>query len=108
MADHGVSESIYIHDPDLNGIEVYTNRSPLKWKWADGRVLIVTEPLDIQNLLKESIAVDVERNNLSPTTSIGHVHLHVSDLSKAKTFYNEIFRFKSYCYLPGGIFLRIK
>ena len=37
MADHGVSESIYIHDPDLNGIEVYTDRSPLKWKWDDGR-----------------------------------------------------------------------
>ncbi|HZL22655.1 MAG TPA: hypothetical protein VFC05_04980 [Nitrososphaeraceae archaeon] len=54
MADHGISESIYIHDSDLNGIEVYTDRSPLKWKWADGRVLIVTEPLDIQNLLKDN------------------------------------------------------
>lgn len=49
MADHGVSESIYIHDPDFNGIEVYTDRSPLKWKWAKGRVQMITEPLDTGN-----------------------------------------------------------
>ena len=104
MADHGVSESIYIHDPDLNGIEVYTDRSPLKWKWTDGRVQIVTEPLDTQNLLKESIAVDVEWNHLPPTTSIGHVHLHVSDLGKAKTFYNEILGLNHTATYPGAYF----
>ena len=60
MADHGVSESIYIHDPDFNGIEVYTDRSPLKWKWANGRVQMITEPLDTANLLKESTATDLE------------------------------------------------
>jgi catechol 2,3-dioxygenase len=31
MADHGVSESIYIHDPDFNGIEIYSDRSPSEW-----------------------------------------------------------------------------
>jgi catechol 2,3-dioxygenase len=90
MADHGVSESIYIHDPDFNGIEVYTDRSPLKWKWANGRVQMITEPLDTANLLKESTATDLEWHSLPQTTSIGHVHLHVSDLGKAKTFYNEV------------------
>lgn len=104
MADHGVSESIYIHDPDLNGIEIYTDRSPLRWKWIDRRVQIVTEPLDTQNLLKESIAVDVEWDHLPPTTSIGHVHLHVSDLGKAKTFYNEIVGLNHTATYPGAYF----
>ncbi len=34
MADHAVSESIYLHDPDYNGIEVYRDRKPSEWKWT--------------------------------------------------------------------------
>ena len=67
-------------------------------------IQIVTEPLDTQNLLKESIAVDVEWNHLPPTTSIGHVHLHVSDLGKAKTFYNEILGLNHTATYPGAYF----
>ena len=104
MADHGVSESIYIHDPDFNGIEVYTDRSPLKWKWANGRVQMITEPLDTRNLLKESTATDLEWHSLPQTTSIGHVHLHVSDLGKAKTFYNEVLGLNHTATYPGAYF----
>lgn len=104
MADHGVSESIYIHDPDFKGIEVYTDRSPLKWKWANGRVQMITEPLDTANLLKESTATDLEWHSLPQTTSIGHVHLHVSDLGKAKTFYNEVLGLNHTATYPGAYF----
>ena len=104
MADHGVSESIYIHDPDFNGIEVYTDRSPLKWKWTNGRVQMITEPLDTANLLKESTATDLEWHFLPQTTSIGHVHLHVSDLGKAKTFYNEVLGLNHTATYPGAYF----
>ena len=104
MADHGVSESIYIHDPDFNGIEVYTDRSPLKWKWTNGRVQMITEPLDTANLLKESTATDLEWHSLPQTTSIGHVHLHVSDLGKAKTFYNEVLGLNHTATYPGAYF----
>src|ERR1044071_1226610 len=104
MADHGVSESIYIHDPDFNGIEVYTDRSPLKWKRANGRVQMITEPLDTANLLKESTATDLEWHSLPQTTSIGHVHLHVSDLGKAKTFYNEVLGLNHTATYPGAYF----
>jgi catechol 2,3-dioxygenase len=34
MSDHAVSESIYLHDPDNNGIEVYRDRNPTDWKWV--------------------------------------------------------------------------
>ena len=53
-SDHGVSEAIYLHDPDLNGIEIYCDRPRDAWpKTADGDLAIVTEPLDFRSLMAE-------------------------------------------------------
>lgn len=105
MADHAVSESIYIHDPDFNGIEIYTDRPPSEWKWKDDTVHMVTEPLNVQDLMKESIlAVENEWNELPPNTSIGHIHLHVSNLTKAKKFYDEILGLNHTASFPGAYF----
>lgn len=104
MADHAVSESIYIHDPDFNGIEVYRDRAPSEWKWNDHTVHMVTEPLDVQGLLKESIDENNEWNELPPKTSIGHVHLHVSNLANAKKFYQEILGLNHTATFPGAYF----
>ncbi|MEX0685854.1 MAG: VOC family protein [Balneolales bacterium] len=53
-SDHGVSEAIYLNDPDMNGVELYCDRPKDEWKYnADGNVIMVTEPLDLDNLLKE-------------------------------------------------------
>lgn len=53
-ADHGVSEAIYLDDPDSIGVELYCDRPKQSWKVKnDGEVEMVTEPLDIQDLLKE-------------------------------------------------------
>ena len=104
MADHAVSESIYIHDPDFNGIEVYRDRAPSEWKWNDHTVHMVTEPLDVQGLLKESIDENNEWNELPPKTSIGHVHLYVSNLANAKKFYQEIFGLNHTATFPGAYF----
>jgi catechol 2,3-dioxygenase len=104
MADHAVSESIYLHDPDLNGIEVYSDRDPSVWKWKENIVHMITEPLDIQNLLKESNNSDSDWNELPPKTSIGHVHLHVSNLAKAKEFYHEILELNHTATYPGAYF----
>ena len=53
-ADHGVSEAIYLRDPDNNGVEIYVDRPKKDWKVTnDGMVEMVTEPLDINDLLKE-------------------------------------------------------
>lgn len=104
MADHAVSESIYLHDPDFNGIEVYRDRSPSEWKWIDHTVHMVTEPLDVQDLLKESTGIDNQWNGLPPNTTIGHVHLHVSNLAKAKKFYHEILGLNHTATFPGAYF----
>ena len=56
FADHGVSEAIYLNDPDGNGVELYVDRPKDKWKVKnDGEVEMVTEPLDLEDLLKELI-----------------------------------------------------
>lgn len=53
-ADHGVSEAIYLRDPDENGIELYVDRSRKEWKvGTDGMVEMVTQPLDLRSILKE-------------------------------------------------------
>lgn len=104
MADHAVSESIYIHDPDLNGIEVYRDRDPSEWKWKDHTVHMVTEPLNVKDLSKESSDVNNEWNELPAKTSIGHVHLHVSNLAKAKRFYKDILELNHTATYPGAYF----
>ena len=53
-SDHGITESIYINDPDGNGIELYCDRSSEVWPTdEDGNFILVTTPLDLPNLLSE-------------------------------------------------------
>jgi catechol 2,3-dioxygenase len=51
-SDHGVSEAIYLEDPDGNGIELYWDKPKEHWPYHDGRLAMVTEPLDLDDLLK--------------------------------------------------------
>ncbi len=54
-SDHGVSEAIYLRDPDDNGVEIYADRPKSEWKVSnDVMVEIVTEPLDIDDLLAQA------------------------------------------------------
>ncbi len=53
-SDHGVSEAIYLNDPDGNGVELYRDRPREEWEYAeDGSVKMVTKPLDVKDLLSE-------------------------------------------------------
>jgi catechol 2,3-dioxygenase len=54
FADHGVSEAIYLDDPDGNGVELYWDKPKEKWPYdANGNLQMVTEQLDIDDLLRE-------------------------------------------------------
>ncbi|WP_407495188.1 VOC family protein [Pseudooceanicola sp. MF1-13] len=54
-ADHGVSEAIYLRDPDGNGVELYRDRPEADWpRNADGDLEMVNAPLDLQKLLDEA------------------------------------------------------
>ncbi len=53
LSDHGVSEAIYLDDPDQNGVELYWDRPKEQWPLDEqGNLVMVTEPLDVQSLLK--------------------------------------------------------
>ncbi|MBU3261433.1 VOC family protein [Roseovarius sp. PS-C2] len=54
-ADHGVSEAIYLSDPDGNGVELYRDRAPEDWpRSADGQIAMSNAPLDLDALLAEA------------------------------------------------------
>ena len=53
-SDHGVSEALYLSDPDQNGVELYWDRPQEEWpKHEDGSLQMYTRPLDLQDLLSE-------------------------------------------------------
>jgi catechol 2,3-dioxygenase len=61
-SDHGVSEALYLHDPDGNGIELYRDRPREEWpKDAAGKLTLVNERLDIASLLAEPTPEPVRR-----------------------------------------------
>jgi catechol 2,3-dioxygenase len=54
-SDHGVSEALYLRDPDQNGVELYWDRPEAKWpRNADGSLAMMTERLDLQELLAQA------------------------------------------------------
>jgi catechol 2,3-dioxygenase len=54
-ADHGVSEALYLADPDGNGLELYRDRPREEWpRDAAGDLLMVSDPLDVEALLREA------------------------------------------------------
>jgi catechol 2,3-dioxygenase len=54
-ADHGVSEALYLRDPDGNGVELYWDRPRDRWpRDAQGRIAMVTDALDLEELMREA------------------------------------------------------
>ncbi len=54
-SDHGVSEAIYLRDPDGNGVELYRDRAMAEWpRTADGELAMTLDPLDLTALLGEA------------------------------------------------------
>jgi len=54
-SDHGVSEALYLDDPDGNGVELYWDRPEESWPYhIDGTLIMYTRPLDLNNLLREA------------------------------------------------------
>jgi catechol 2,3-dioxygenase len=103
-ADHLVSESLYLRDPDNLGIEVYADRPHETWRRVGRELMMATDPLDIRGLLAQ--AGPHPWNGMPPGTSIGHVHLHIGDLSRAADFYAEGLGLdRTVWHYPGALFL---
>lgn len=87
-SDHKVSEALYLSDPDGNGIEIYTDREPSVWSWANGKVTMSTDPLNGESVVAESEGQTWD--GLPAGTVMGHIHLHVANLPKTERFYNAL------------------
>jgi catechol 2,3-dioxygenase len=94
FADHGVSEALYLADPDGNGIEIYRDRPRAEWPFVGGRLRMGTDPLDVDDLLRDMQGVPDSWAGLAEGTRIGHVHLHVSRLPEAEHFYVDVLGFE--------------
>ena len=102
-ADHLVSESLYLRDPDSNGVEIYRDRDRSEWnRTGQYQVEMKTDHLNLKQLLKE--AEDSKAWRMPADAVIGHVHLHVSDLNKSSKFYSEILGLHHTCSYPGANF----
>jgi len=88
-ADHGVSEALYLDDPDGIGVELYWDRPRDRWPepTTGQRVGMVTEPLDLARLGAAGSAP--EPGDPATGTDIGHVHLKVADTAVAERFWSE-------------------
>ena len=102
-ADHSVSESLYLRDPDSNGVEIYRDRHPSEWiRTGQFQIEMKTDHLNLKQLLRE--AEDQLQWHMPADTVIGHIHLHVSDLIKSSNFYSEVLGLHHTCSYPGANF----
>jgi catechol 2,3-dioxygenase len=105
-ADHDVSEAVYLADPDGIGIEIYSDRPRDEWPLRGGQVEMVTEPLELDRLMRELDTWPGEWEGIDPATDIGHIHLRVSNLEASDEFYHRVLGFDVMQRdLPGALFL---
>ncbi len=104
-SDHGVSEALYLSDPDGLGIEIYVDRPRELWQRpADGHgVEMFTLPLDVDDLLAQ--AGGEPRAEVAQGTHVGHVHMKVSDVARANAFYRDALGFDEQAQIPSAAFV---
>jgi catechol 2,3-dioxygenase len=89
-ADHGVSEALYLEDPDGNGIELYYDRPVAEWPVKGGHLDMFVGMIDINKLMQSAT---IKNNLVDPATIIGHVHLRASSITKMYQFYVDLIGF---------------
>ena len=106
VADHLVSEALYLSDPDGNGIELYRDRPRELWRYDDGQLQMATLALDLRDLAGELDTVDGPQPVAPAGTTMGHVHLQVASIPDAEAFYHGVLGFdvttRGY---PGALFV---
>ncbi|GAB4272018.1 MAG: catechol 2,3-dioxygenase [Candidatus Promineifilaceae bacterium] len=97
-SDHGVSEALYLTDPDGHGIEIYRDRPRSDWYDENGQFLLYTKAFDVDGVLAESHTESHTEPDswagLPPETVMGHVHLHVAGIPESEQFYINVLGFE--------------
>ncbi|MEO7138223.1 MAG: VOC family protein, partial [Gemmatimonadales bacterium] len=93
MSDHAVSESLYLDDPDGNGLEIYADRPRSAWPVRDGVVQMTVDLMDVEGVIAAGRVRPEPWVGLPPETVVGHVHFTVADLEPAVAFYRDVIGF---------------
>lgn len=103
-SDHLVSEALYLKDPDGLGVEVYADRPRSTWRHEGRQLVMATDPLDLQGVARAGGGEPWR--GLPGGTVIGHLHLHVGDLTAAEAFYHQGLGLDRVVWnYPGALFL---
>jgi catechol 2,3-dioxygenase len=104
MADHLVSEALYLWDPDGLGIEVYADRPRNTWQSNGRELAMATDPLDVGSVI--AAGGGRKWDGAPKGTKLGHVHLHVGSLDEAEAFYHRALGLdKTVWSYPGALFM---
>ena len=86
-SDHGVSEALYLTDPDGHGIEIYRDRARSEWPVTREGLRMTLDPMDYRGVMAAAGGEGAQYAGLHRDTVIGHVHLHVASIQAAEAFY---------------------
>jgi catechol 2,3-dioxygenase len=106
-SDHGVSEAIYLRDPDDNGIELYADRPREAWpapRTPGEKLEMYTIALDMKSLL-ETVEGEQAQEQAGSGLRMGHVHLHVADVDRGLRFYRDVLGFEEMVNLGSAAFV---
>ena len=103
-SDHGISEAIYLPDPDGNGIELAADRGRERWGDLTDPKTIGPEPLDMAGLLALTEGEELHPQ-ADPGLVVGHLHLHVGDIDRALGFYRDLVGFEVMTEFPSAAFI---
>lgn len=103
-SDHGISEAIYLPDPDGNGIELAADYPREGWPDLSNVESIAPNPLDMGRLFNLVSGREPEPA-ADPGTVVGHVHLHVGDVAEGLDFYRDILGFDLVTYMDSAAFV---
>ncbi|MFL5403108.1 MAG: VOC family protein [Gemmatimonadales bacterium] len=100
MADHAVSESLYLDDPDGNGLEIYADRPRASWPIRDGVVQMTVDPMDLAGVVAAAQPVPGPWR-VPGQTVVGHLHFTVSNLERSVRFYRDVIGFDLMMRVPS-------
>lgn len=105
-SDHGISEAIYLPDPDGNGIELAADRPPERWGDLSDPTTIGPDPLDLDAMLA-TVSDEEPRRHADAGLVVGHVHLHVGDVDRGLAFYRDVIGFEVKTQFPSAAFVSV-
>jgi catechol 2,3-dioxygenase len=106
FADHRVSEALYLADDDGIGLEIYRDRPRDTWPLVGQQVQMTSDPLDVNALLREGEHDQSDWRGIDQGTDIGHIHLNVGSLERARAFYVDLLGMDvMQSSFPGALFI---